>query len=112
AAHFVAWLILTHLGELHSLPLEHRTVFAGEERVHEAARAQLEQPHLPEDVGGNASAGRGKRGVGRLGQRMRLRFPAPRGGPHDTTMAHSIPPLASRFPFPASRSRTLDARED
>jgi hypothetical protein len=51
APHFVARLILAYLGELHSLPFEHRTVFAGEERVHEAARAQLEQPDLSQYLG-------------------------------------------------------------
>ena len=51
-AHLVAGLVLAHLGELHPLPLEHGAVLAGEERVHEPARAELDELDLPEDFGG------------------------------------------------------------
>ena len=51
-AHLVAGLVLAHLGELHSLPLEHGAVLADEKRVDEAARAQLEQLDLPENLPG------------------------------------------------------------
>jgi len=49
APHFIARLVLAHLGELHPLPLERRAVLAGEQRVHESPRAKLEELHLPQD---------------------------------------------------------------
>src|SRR4029450_12258703 len=52
-AHFVSRLVLAHLGELHPLPLEHGAVLAREERVHEPARLELQQLHLPEYLGGD-----------------------------------------------------------
>ena len=78
AAHLVARLILAHLGELHSLPLEHRAVLAGEERVHEPARAQLEQLDLAQHLGrhgrraacGRRSAARARGGC--VARRARL----------------------------------------
>ena len=57
AAHFVARLVLAHLGELHALPLEHRAILAGEQRVHEPARAQLEQLDLPQHFRRHRGAG-------------------------------------------------------
>src|SRR5688572_6257626 len=53
-AHLVTGLILAHLGELHSLPLENRAVFSGEDRVDQSTRAQLDELHLPEDLRGNS----------------------------------------------------------
>jgi hypothetical protein len=46
--HLVARLVLADLGELHPLPLEDGPVLAREQRVHEAARAELDELHLSE----------------------------------------------------------------
>src|SRR5690606_30452973 len=45
-AHVVARLVLPHLGELHALTTENGVVLATEDRRYEAARSQLDQPHL------------------------------------------------------------------
>jgi hypothetical protein len=48
-ANLVTWLILADLRELHPLPFEHRAVFAGKDRVDQAAGAQLDELHLPQN---------------------------------------------------------------
>src|SRR5690606_6966659 len=49
-AHVVARLVLADLGELHPLSAEHALVLAAEDRCHDAARAQLDLPHLAQYV--------------------------------------------------------------
>src|SRR5690606_15202978 len=44
--YLVAGLVFAHLGELHPLPLEHRPVLAGEQRVDQAASPELDEAHL------------------------------------------------------------------
>src|SRR5262249_24379156 len=51
AAYLVTGPILAHLGELHPLPFEHGAILAGEERVHEPARPELDQFPLAQDLG-------------------------------------------------------------
>src|SRR5690606_31317322 len=84
-AHVVTGLVLAHLGELHSLSAEDRVVLAGEEGRDEAARAQLDEPHLAHHVAwhGLPRLRRGSRGRnGRCGTPAQERQRA-----HGTSMA-------------------------
>ena len=111
APHFVAGLVLAHLGELHSLPLEHRAVFAGEQRVHQAARAQLEQLDLTQDF---------RRHCGRAGCVATAVGRGCRRGGRERVQAVSCdetgrtPRVSSSFHVPrptAHSSRRLDLRQ-
>src|SRR4051812_20714438 len=48
--HFVAWLILAHLLEVHSLPFEDAVVLARHRFVHEPQRSQLNLPDFFENL--------------------------------------------------------------
>ena len=72
-AHLVARLVFAHLGELHSLPLEHRVVLAGEAGVHQAARAQLDALDLAQDLGRDAGVCRPEPGGHAASGRTRSR---------------------------------------
>ena len=70
AANLVARLVLAHFSELHPLPFEYRPILTGEERVHEAARAKLEELHLAHDVRRDGGRGHGP-GAAHHGRRRR-----------------------------------------
>src|SRR5687767_1123152 len=71
-ANLVSGLILAYLGELHSLTLERAAVFAGEQRVDEAARAKLDELHLAKNLGGNAFPYCFAAGIARLRRSLSL----------------------------------------
>src|SRR6185437_4585516 len=110
AAHLVARLVLAHLGELHPLPLEHRAVLAGEERVDEPARSQLEQLDLAEHFGWNGDVwmlrhrGRTRLLVAMVGARAPL-------ASFEQRERHRLPPrLAPRAPRAARSGRSSPLR--